>query len=115
MKAVKKKDILAAIEGTGGVMTVIASKMGISRWTVANCRDKWEEVRKKINEEREKVTDKAEWNIMKCINEGDIEISKWWLKTIGSHRGFIETQKHDVETEENVIINFRPVGDGKNN
>lgn len=102
MKPVKKKEILKAIKGSGGVLTVIADKLEIHRQTVANCRDKWKEVKDRIEEEREKITDKAEHNIIKRVVQEDIEISKWWLKTIGSNRGFLETQKHDIDLESNI-------------
>ena len=104
MKPVKKKEILKAIKGSGGVLTVIADKLKIHRQTVANCRDKWKEVKDRIEEERERITDKAEHNIINRVIMQDIEISKWWLRTIGANRGFVETQKHDIDLESNVNV-----------
>ncbi|RLG34557.1 hypothetical protein DRN97_02205 [Methanosarcinales archaeon] len=95
------RKILNAIPGTGGIISAIAAKLGVHYHTVLNYQQKYETVRRAIEEEREKILDKAESNIYVRIMEGDEDTSKWFLARKGKHRGYSEK----IDTEQKVELN----------
>lgn len=96
------RKILKAIEGTGGLKTAIASKLGVHRQTILNYEKKYETVRQAIEEEGDKILDKAESNLFVRIKEGDEDTSKWFLARKGKDRGYSEKidmeQKGEIKT-----------------
>jgi transposase len=95
------KKILKAIQGTGGLITAIASKLGVHYHTVLNYEKKYESVRLAIQEERDKILDKAESNLFVRIKEGDEDTSKWFLARKGRHRGYSEK----IDSEQKIEVN----------
>ncbi len=92
------RKILKAVPGTGGLISAIAAKLGVHYRTVLRYRDQHELVRHAIEEEREKILDKAESNLFIKIQEGDEDISKWVLARKGKHRGYSEK----IDTEQKI-------------
>jgi hypothetical protein len=87
------QDFIAAIPGTGGIVSVIARKVGCD-WHTA---DKWVRtkptVKKAYDDECEAVLDMAEGVLMKGIKEGDTADAKWYLTRKGKQRGYAERQE----------------------
>jgi transposase len=96
------KKILSAISGTGGLISAIAKKLGVHYHTVLNYEKRYESVKQAIEEERDKILDKAESNLFVRIKEGDEETSKWFLARKGRHRGYSE--KIDTEQKGDITI-----------
>jgi len=92
------KKIVSAIKGTGGLKTAIAAKLGVHRETVLNYEKKYERVRQAIEEEKDKILDKAESNLFTRIQEGDEDTSKWFLARKGKNRGYSEK----IDTEQKI-------------
>jgi transposase len=92
------KKILNAIPGTGGLISAIAVKLKVHYHTVLNYANKYETVRQAIEEEKEKILDKAESNLFIRIKEGDEDTSKWFLARKGKHRGYSEK----IDTEQKI-------------
>jgi len=91
------KKILKAIQGTGGLKSAIAVKLGVHYRTVLNYEAKYETVKQAIEEEKEKILDKAESNLFVRIEEGDEDTSKWFLARKGRDRGYSEKTSQEVE------------------
>ena len=92
------KKILKAIEGTGGLKTAIAAKLNVHLNTVLNYVNKYETVRQAIQEEQDKILDKAESNLFVRIKDGDEDTSKWFLARKGKQRGYSEK----IDTEQKI-------------
>lgn len=92
------KKILKAIEDTGGLKTAIAAKLNVHLNTVLNYVNKYETVRQAIQEEQDKMLDKAESNLFVKIEEGDEDTSKWFLARKGKQRGYSEK----IDTEQKI-------------
>jgi len=91
------RKILNAIPGTGGLISAIAAKLKVHYHTVLNYEKKYEMVRQAIEEEKEKILDKAESNLFIKIKEGDEDTSKWFLARKGRDRGYSEKTSQEVE------------------
>ena len=98
------KKILNAIPGTGGLITDIASKLGVHYHTVLNYEKKYESVRLAIEEEKDKILDNAESNLFIRIKEGDEDTSKWFLARKGRDRGYGEKTEQKIEVNADVKV-----------
>ena len=98
MARINKKKFKEACTGSGGVQTVIAKSIGVTRQAIGLYLKKHPDMRKFVDEEGEKVIDVAEHNINKKIVEGDVEISQWALtnRKRGKARGYGHKQEMEV-------------------
>ncbi len=90
-----KKLVLRAIEGTAGIMSAIATNLGVDWHTADKYCKKYPEAIALIETEKERVLDMSETVILSAIQAKDIQTSKWYLATKGKERGYSE--KHEVE------------------
>ena len=74
------QQFIAAMPGTGGIITAIADKLGCSWHTAKRYIDTYPTIKTAHDNERNKITDKAQHNIIKAIKGGDLQMSKWWLQ-----------------------------------
>ncbi|MFH1917614.1 MAG: hypothetical protein ABIJ14_00695 [Nanoarchaeota archaeon] len=90
MARINKKKFKAACIGSGGVQTVVAKAIGVTRQAINLYLKKHPDLKKFINEEGEKIIDVAEHNIDKEIVAGNIEVSQWALtnRKKGKARGY---------------------------
>lgn len=98
------KRILKAIEGTGGLKTKIAEKLGVHRHTIDRYENKYPTIKQALTDETNKILDKAESNIFQSINEGDGDDSKWFLARKGKQRGYTEKIEQQNDTELKIIV-----------
>ena len=102
------KKILKAIPGTGGLKSAIAVKLGVHYRTILNYEAKYETVKQAIEEEKEKILDKAESVLFVKIQDGDEDTCKWFLARKGKQRGYSEKidmeQKGSLKVEHSVKI-----------
>ena len=72
---------IQAIPGTGGVISTIAAKCGCAWNTARDAIDRWPTVKQAWENERAKVTDVAQSNVISAIvDKKDLATSKWWLQ-----------------------------------
>lgn len=83
-----KDQVLKAIEGSGGIVSAVASRLGCAWKTADNLVKRWAEVREAFMAEREKVLDIAETTLIKSIQNGDTQDAKWMLSKRGKARGY---------------------------
>ena len=98
------KKILKAIPGTGGLKSAIAVKLGVHYRTILNYEAKYETVKQAIEEEKEKILDKAESVLFVKIQDGDEDTCKWFLARKGKNRGYTEKIEQQNDTELKIIV-----------
>jgi len=85
---------IAAIPGTGGIVSALADRVGCDWHTAKKYICEYSTVGQAWEAERNKVTDKARHNIVKGIQSGDRQLSKWWLQSMDDD--FIPKQKTEI-------------------
>ena len=89
-----KEDVLEAIQGSGGVMLVIAKKLGVTWSTAQRWVEKWEETRQAFQDEKETILDVADMKLIELVKGGDLGAIKWLQQIFGKHRGYAIRQEH---------------------
>lgn len=86
----KKTDvaILEAIKGSGGIMSTIARKLGVTWHTADSWIRESGELMEALKDEKETILDMAESTLLTKIKEGDEQSAKWYLSKIGKLRGY---------------------------
>ena len=80
--------ILEAIKGSGGIMSTIARKLGVTWHTADSWIRESEELMGALKDEKETILDMAESTLLNKIKEGDEQSAKWYLSKIGKLRGY---------------------------
>lgn len=88
------QQFIDAIPGTGGIISAVADKVGCAWHTAKKYIDNYATVNTAWQNERNKITDKAQHNIIKAINGGDLQMSKWWLQVMDEQ--FTPTQRTEL-------------------
>ena len=88
------KKFIDAIPGTGGIISALADRVGCSWQTARKWTREYPTVVMAWEEERNKVTDRARHNILKALQAGDLQISKWWLQVMDDE--FVPRQKTEI-------------------
>jgi hypothetical protein len=95
------KEILKAIENSGGIKENVARKLNVSRHTVTNYQRKHPKIAQALKDELDTILDKAESNIFTGVKNGDISVSQWILRYKG---GYVEKTEQKVEENVHVVI-----------
>ena len=85
---------IKAIPGTGGIISALADRVGCTWHTAKKYVTDYPTVAEAWEAERNKVTDKARHNIIKAIQEGDWQMSKWWLQVMDDE--FVPREKREI-------------------
>ncbi len=96
-KGYTEKKVLAAISGSGGIVTTIAKRLGSEWHTAKKLTQKWQSTRDAYKDERETILDMSESAILKSIKEGNTQDAKWLLSSLGASRGFGKEQGTDKD------------------
>ena len=103
-----------ALHKAHGVQTLAAQFLGCERRTVERYMAKFPAVKQAHDEAPERVTDIAEGHVINAVIRGDLEQSRWWLKTKGRSRGYGDVVKTEVSGENGAPVLIRVIrGDGK--
>jgi len=99
------QQFINAIDGSGGIITTIAERVGCE-WNTAK---RWIEghstVKRAYDDECERLVDVAESVIHSSIcDERDVHTAKWYLKMKGAMRGYTQTQKTEQSGE--IVIKY---------
>jgi len=87
---------IAAIPGTGGIITKIAEKVGCAWHTAKKYIEAYATVKEAYDDECERVVDKAESQVVKAIEDGDMITVRWYLSTKGKDRGYVERRQAEI-------------------
>lgn len=96
----KKEEVLRAIANSGGIIEVVARKLGADRTTVRKYLKEASEYSEAMSDAREAFKDLAENKLMTAVNNNNLTAIIFTLKTIGRDRGYVE--KGDV------LLSVRP-------
>lgn len=87
---------IAAIPGSGGIITTIASRVGCAWSTAKKYITKYVTVQQAYEDECAKVVDLAESVVIGSIKDKDVQTAKWYLTMKGAERGYVQTQRSEV-------------------
>jgi hypothetical protein len=76
------KQFIAAIPGSGGIISTIAKRVGCDWDTAKKYLTEMPTVNQAWENEKERVDDMAESTLIKSIQEGNTQDAKWWLARV---------------------------------
>lgn len=88
-----KKAIIEAIKDSGGIMSTIARRLGVTWHTADTWVKQYNETKQALQDEREAILDLAESTLFRNIKDGNSQDAKWLLSTMGKNRGYSERQE----------------------
>ena len=101
--------VLAAIKGSGSIISTIAKRLQCNWHTAKSLTQTWDSTKQAMDDESEAVLDMAEGTLMKSMQGGDVQSSKWWLSTIGKRRGFTERTEITGEDGNAIELTYKVV------
>ena len=97
---------IAAIPGTGGIISTVASRVGCEWHTAKRYITGYATVAQAYADECAKVTDLAESVIIGSIKDKDVQTAKWYLTMKGRERGYVQSERHEVEMDGTLRIEY---------
>ena len=94
--ALKKEEMIKALEKSLGVVTIACKEVGIERSTHYDWLKNDEEYKKAVEDLGDVALDFAESMLHKQIQEKDTTATIFYLKTKGKKRGYIERTEVDA-------------------
>lgn len=96
VRKITKEKFLAALDGSTGIISVIMKRLNVSaRKSIYEYMDRNPWAKQALDDEREKMIDYAESALISKIKNKDFNSIKWYLATMGKHRGY--TEKQEIE------------------
>lgn len=83
-----KESYLKAIEGSGGIIKLIAAKLKVTRQTVTARIAKDDELQAAVEAEKTDCLDLAEENIKQALKARNMKVTMWYLDRKGKDRGY---------------------------
>lgn len=99
------KEILEAIEGSAGLISTVAKRLGVAWDTARSLINREEEITTAYNNEKEKIKDMAESVVIGSIKKEDVQTAKWYLGIMGKDRGYDE-RRLEITLPKSEILNF---------
>lgn len=103
-KQFKAEQFIKAIPKTGGIVSLIAQKVGCDWHTAKKWIDSHPTIKAVYDSEREGILDLAEGKLIGAIKRGDLAAIKYYLGTQGKHRGYVERQEVSAPDGGPVVI-----------
>lgn len=76
-----KDDVLKAIRGSGGIVSMIQRGLGCASWdTALRYVNKWQETKDAYRTECQHTIDTARSVLLAAIRKGDVQSAKWYLE-----------------------------------
>lgn len=100
--------LLAAIKGSGAVMSTVAKRLKIDWTTAKNYIDASPVTKQAFLDEEETVLDMCESTLHNAVKAKDTAAAKWLLATKGKKRGYSE--KHEVEHTGSLPVTINIIG-----
>lgn len=109
---IRKRKIMEALRDNKGIVSYAADDLGVSRTYVTQMVQKDPQMKAELIEIRESLIDMVEKKAIEKIEEGDKDFIKFFLRTLGKHRGYQENQSIDVTTK-NLNFTFNSMDEAK--
>src|SRR3990167_10261444 len=106
MGRINVRRFIKACKDSGGIISIIAKRMSVSRTTLYDYIQREPIAQKYLQEAKEDILDMAESKLISSMNLGEIDSIKWYLARIGKNRGFSE--KPEIVTQTNVQVHNIP-------
>jgi hypothetical protein len=106
-KMITDAELKAAIKTRGGVLSLAAADLGVTRQTVHGRVQASEELQAFVREVEAEVLDAAEGVIMTSIEKGDGPMARWFLERKGRERGYgtrTETEHRIADDQLEAIV-----------
>ncbi len=106
-KGIKEKDLLAAIEGSRGIISTVAARLHVGWHTVERALQNSEKAREAMSDEEETTLDFVEGKAIQRINDGDGAMIRFYLATKGKKRGFTYEERiedNDTDSDEPLKV-----------
>ena len=113
-----REEVVEAIKGTGGIKTLIAQRLGVTRFTFDSYLKRWSTVQDAYSQEREAFIDVAESVVQRNVRlafqkqqDGemtDTSDAKWVLSRLGKDRGYSERQ--EITGPDGEAVPIRVIG-----
>ena len=105
-KRVTHSRLMKAIEGSNGIIEVIAGRLGVTRQSIHRALKEDAEAREFLENEADTILDIAEVVVFDAIKNRDVNTAKWYLGTKGGRRGYNNSIKIDTDKDSKVVLNF---------
>lgn len=91
-----KEQVLKAIDGSYGIVSQVARRLGGCSWHTAEKHiNRWEETRQAFADENERSLDHSEMQMIAKIENGDGPMIRFHLMVKGKHRGYAQREAVD--------------------
>jgi hypothetical protein len=90
------EEVIAALQAAEGVQSVAAASLRIARSTMTDYIKRSAAIKTAYEDINETTIDHVEGKLMTEINKGNITAIIFYLKTKGKHRGYVETNFHEL-------------------
>jgi hypothetical protein len=100
---IKKSALAKALRRNGGILAAAARDMGVARFSVIRCVERWPELRAIIEEAKEDLCDEAEVSIRELVRDRNVAATIFILKTLGKARGY--AQRYEVTGADGGPVN----------
>ncbi len=107
-----KRTVLQAIEGSGGIVSAVAKRLGCGWITAQRYIQRWPETQEAFQSERERILDLAETTLYRAIQEGDAQAAKWLLSRLGRHRGYGDHVEVSGRQALEIVLRWPDEGEG---
>ena len=101
-----KKEVLEAINGSLGIISTIAKRLGCESRTAKRLIDKWQETKDALFDEQELVLDLADTGLYDALIKKEQWAIKFVLSTKGQSRGYVVTPTIKLDNGEPLNIQF---------
>jgi len=105
-----REQVLAAIDGSGGIVSAVAKRLGCDWNTARKYINLWETTKKAFEDERNRLLDMAEATVFKAIKGGDVQTAKWVLSRLGRSRGYGDAVDVQAQGRIRIVLTW----DGEN-
>jgi transposase len=99
-ESIDTKRLIASILKNNGIISAVAKDFGVSSYTIYQYRNKYASVAKALEEARynldSTLLDGAELKLNEAIRNGEAWAIRYVLKTKGTGRGYIETERREM-------------------
>jgi hypothetical protein len=107
----KEKALIAAIANTGGVVSLVAKRLGVSWSTARKAIDASTVARALYEDEVETMIDIAESKLFERIQSGDSADIKWFLSRRAKHRGYVERVEIRLGVIDSQVVEWLRAGE----
>ena len=88
------QQFIDAMPGTGGIISAVADSVGCAWHTAKKYIDTYPTVLQAWSNERNRIKDRARYNVTAAIEKGDLQTSKWYLTM--TDKDFQPVQKQEI-------------------